>query len=82
MQQEGQTNLKSKPAPKQRAGLGVTLGKIGGYFKSLDNYGESVGFEIEGQPRFSTYVGAFISLIVLFLTFGYAYKRFLVMIEF
>ena len=57
--------------------------KMGDLFKQyFDQYGESVGFEIEGQSKFTTYLGAFVSLWILIVTYSYAYRRFNAMLEY
>ena len=56
---------------------------MGNLFKqSFDQYGESVGFEIQGQSKFTTYLGALVSLWILIITCSYAYKRFNAMLEY
>ena len=63
-----------------RLSLKSKLRKAGNFFKSsFDRYGEPIGFEIEGSSKFTTYLGAFISLFILLLTGSYSYERFFVM---
>ena len=52
------------------------MGRLGDLFKSIDLYGESIGFEIGGESSFTSYLGAFVTLIILVITFSYAIQCF------
>ena len=55
---------------------------LGGRIKSLDSFGEGVGFQIKGSSANKTYLGSIMSLLVTIVTLTYAYKRYLVMVEY
>ena len=38
-----------------------------GYFKRIDIFGQQVGFTFDGEEKYRTYIGAFLSMIVLIL---------------
>ena len=55
--------------------------KTGKRIKSLDFFGQSPGFMINGASRKGTYLGALLSLVVLILTLSYGIRQAEVMIN-
>ena len=71
----GKENAKKKDAGR--------LQKLGKKVKSLDIFGEGVGFNIgDGQSTHTTYFGSLLTLAIIVITFTYALKRYNVMIEY
>ena len=59
------------------------LSWMGKKFKSQDTHGsESIGFKVNGEGQFKTYLGALLSLLSLIVLTSYAVQRFIVMQEF
>ena len=57
--------------------------KLGNKIKSIDAFGEGVGFNIgEGKQTHQTYFGSVLTLITIVITFTYAFKRYIVMSEY
>ena len=56
---------------------------IGKRIKSIDIFGEGVGFNIGGEDtQFQTYLGSFLTLAVMVITFTYAFKRYSILREY
>ena len=54
--------------------------KLGKKIKSIDMFGEGVGFNIgNGGSTHQTYFGSIFSLVVIVITFTYTLKRYSVM---
>ena len=51
-------------------------------FKSLDMFGSSVTFNIDGQETVKSYIGSFLSFVLISVTIMYAFTRYQVMINF
>ena len=45
---------------------------LGNKFKSLDFFGQTVGFEIAGKRSLNSYLGALVSLLITAVTLFYA----------
>ena len=45
--------------------------KLSEAFKSIDFFGESIGFKINGKGTYNTFLGALISLCILTVTASY-----------
>ena len=56
-------------------GTSSALDKFSSKFKSLDLFGESVGFTIRGNGTHQTFFGAFLSLFAIVVTISYAQDR-------
>ena len=57
--------------------------KLGRKIKSIDAFGEGVGFNIgDGQSTHTTYFGSLLTLAILVITGTYAFKRYNVMKEY
>ena len=48
---------------------------MGKALKSLDFFGEGIGFSIEGQGTHHSWLGALLSLFAIVVTFSYALNR-------
>lgn len=64
---------------KTRQQRGCHPGKA---FRSLDLFGESVGFLIEGKATHQSILGAFVSLVAIVVTLSYFLDRTQTMLEF
>ena len=47
-----------------------------GAFKSVDMFAQGVKFNLDGENRLKTCMGAILSILVMFTTLVYAYTRF------
>ena len=54
---------------------------IGDKVKAFDIFGEQVKFKIDGKESHRTYIGAFMSFLVIAITFTYGLERFNVLID-
>ena len=50
--------------------------------KSVDNFGETVNFQIAGKPTFASWSGAILTLIVYLLTLIYAQQKLVTMMSY
>ena len=68
-------------ADKSRGGgAKKRLGQLGEKAKSIDMFGEGVGFNIGGgKATHQTYFGSLFTLLVIVITGAYAFKRYTVM---
>ena len=57
------------------------LRKIGSLCKNQDLYAEKVAFTINGSESHKTIVGAFLSMVIAILVFGYGTDKFIVMLD-
>lgn len=55
---------------------------FGDRLKSLDFFGQTVGFEIGGQRSLNSYLGALLSLMITAVSLFYAVGRFETMLEY
>ena len=55
---------------------------LGEKVKSFDSFGESISLKMEGQSTHKTYLGSFLSILIIAITYTYVYKRYVVMTEF
>ena len=57
--------------------------KLGNRIKSVDIFGESVGFNIGGETStHKTYFGSLLTLVIIAITVTYAFKRYNVMSDY
>ena len=62
---------------------GARLQKLGSKVKSLDIFGEGVGFSIrDGKSTHTTYFGSLMTLLLIVITGTYTFKRYNVMAEY
>ena len=70
-----ETNKKS--GADSRGGARKRLGQLGKKAKSIDMFGEGVGFNIGGgKETHKTYVGSILTLMVIMITATYIFKRY------
>ena len=50
--------------------------RLSSIFRSFDMFGKSVGFRIEGKETHGSYIGAILTILVIFVTLSYAFRRF------
>ena len=53
-----------------------------GTFKSVDMFAQGVKFNLDGESRLKTCMGAILSIFVIFTTLVYAYTRLTILLEF
>ena len=59
------------------------LERLGSRVKSIDIFGEGVGFNIGGgRSTYQTYFGSFLTLVVIVITSTYAFNRYTIMSEY
>ena len=51
-------------------------------FKSFDQWGEGVGFQIKGEGTYNSYTGAFLTLVIIVITLSYAIKQYGTMVDY
>lgn len=57
----------------------VAKKKLQQSIKSVDMFGETITFEIDGHATKKSFLGSFISAAIIVITFSYAFTRFEVM---
>ena len=55
------------------------LDQVGGVFTSIDFFGETADFSIEGKRTVKSVFGALISLVIVVVTFVYGTNKFIIM---
>ena len=60
----------------------VSLSSLGSLIKSVDFFGQSIGFEVAGRGTLNSFLGALLSLLIVVITLFYATDRFETMIDF
>ena len=56
------------------------VSQLGTLVKSSDLFGKSIGFRMNGQSTYGSYIGAICSLAVIIVTLSYAAQRLEVML--
>ena len=49
--------------------------RLSSAFRSFDMFGKSVGFRIEGKETHGSYIGAILTILVIFVTLSYSFRR-------
>lgn len=60
----------------------VSFSSLGALIKSVDFFGQSVGFEVAGSGTLNSFLGALLSLSIVVITLFYATDRFETMIDY
>ena len=60
----------------------ATFLTLGDKFKSLDFFGQTVGFQIAGKGSLNSYLGALVSLLISAVSLFYAVGRFETMLAY
>ncbi len=60
----------------------VSFSSLGSLIKSVDFFGQSIGFEVAGRGTLNSFLGALLSLSIVVITLFYATDRFETMIDY
>ena len=55
---------------------------LSGLIRTVDRFGETINFQINGRPTFTSWPGTIITLIIYILTFIYAQQKFVMMLNY
>ena len=64
---------------RQKGKVRGSLAKLNGLALSLDQFGESASFQINGSTTYNSLGGSLMTLVILSITLSYAVQRFIVM---
>ena len=64
--------MDAKPKVQKHSGLSRVLNT----FKSIDNFGDSVSFQFNGQNQYNSILGSFITILILMTVSYYGVEKF------
>lgn len=73
MQRANSRNSGAQPRRKKR---GLTVKKVGDYFRRQDIFGHPVGFNLGGEETITTWPGVFVTYALITVMLAYAWVRF------